>query len=89
MLISLILNHSKLLENYYNSPPILHLDDIVEHLDKNHKKSLFLRISKHKSQCWFTSTNLKYFKTFPMPYKAISVDNLQSTSIYNKELVYA
>ena len=89
MLISLILNHSKLLENYYNFPPILLLDDIVEHLDKKHKQSLFLKVSKHKSQCWFTSTNLKYFKNFPIPYKAISVDNLQSTSINSKELVYA
>ncbi len=89
MLISLILNHSKLLESYYNFPPILLLDDIVEHLDEKHKQSLFLKMSKHKSQCWFTCTNLKYFKNFPIPYKAISVDHLQSTSINSKELVYA
>ena len=63
MLISLILHHSKLLEEHHNSPPILLLDDIVEHLDFNHKEALFKEISKYRAQCWFTSTDLKFFES--------------------------
>ncbi len=89
MLISLILNHSKILDSLLKSPPILLLDDIVEHLDSLHKQALFEEMSKHKSQCWFTATNLEFFQTFPTPYKAISVDDLKSSQKYNKELIYA
>ena len=89
MLISLILIHSKLLEVFYNSPPILLLDDIVEHLDEKHKNALFNVTSKYKSQCWFTSTDFKYFDTYPGSINIISVDDLNKKLNFNKELVYA
>ena len=41
----------------FNMAPILLLDDIVEHLDEKHKYALFLEISKHYAQSWFTSTS--------------------------------
>ena len=89
MLISLILIHSKLLEVFYNSPPILLLDDIVEHLDEKHKNALFNVTSKYKSQCWFTSTDFKYFDTYPGSINKISVDDLNKKLNFTKELVYA
>ena len=89
MLISLILIHSKLLEVFYNSPPILLLDDIVEHLDEKHKNALFNVTSKYKSQCWFTSTDFKYFDTYPGSINKISVDDLNKKLNFKKELVYA
>ena len=89
MLISLILIHSKLLEVFYNSPPILLLDDIVEHLDCNHKNAIFNVTSKYKSQCWFTATDFKYFDTYPGSINTISVDGLNKKLNFNKELVYA
>ena len=49
----------------FNMPPILLLDDIVEHLDEKHRHALFLEVSKHYAQSWFTSTNKEAFETFP------------------------
>ncbi len=89
MLISFILNHSKILEKYYHSPPILLLDDITEHLDSFHIKLLFKEAAQHKSQCWFTSTNVKSFKYFPKLLNRINVEKLNQNLISNKELVYA
>ena len=63
MLISLVLNHSKLLDVLYDVPAILLLDDIVEHLDEFNKNILFNETANYKSQCWFTSINLNFLKT--------------------------
>ena len=41
---------------FYDVPPILLLDDIVEHLDEFNKNILFNETANYKSQCWFTST---------------------------------
>ena len=45
--------------------PILLLDDIIEHLDKKHRKALFLEISRHQAQSWFTSTSKDAFSEYP------------------------
>ena len=65
MLISIILSHARMLNIQFNMAPILLLDDIVEHLDEKHKYALFLEISKHYAQSWFTSTSKDAFKIFP------------------------
>ena len=65
LLISIILSHARLLNYKYNMPPILLLDDIVEHLDKKHRTALFIEISKHQAQSWFTSTSKDAFSEYP------------------------
>ena len=65
ILISIILSHARMLNIKFNMAPILLLDDIVEHLDKKHRHALFLEISKHYAQSWFTSTSKKAFEEFP------------------------
>ena len=65
ILISIILSHARMLNIKFNMAPILLLDDIVEHLDEKHKYALFLEISKHYAQSWFTSTSKKAFEEFP------------------------
>ena len=65
LLISIILSHARLLNYKYNMPPILLLDDIVEHLDKKHRMALFIEISKHQAQSWFTSTSKDAFSEYP------------------------
>ena len=65
MLISIILSHARMLNIQFNMAPILLLDDIVEHLDEKHKYALFLEISKHYAQSWFTSTSKDAFEFFP------------------------
>ena len=65
ILISIILSHARMLNIKYNMAPILLLDDIVEHLDEKHKTALFLEISRHCAQSWFTSTSKEAFKYYP------------------------
>ena len=65
LLISIILSHARLLYNKFNMAPILLLDDIVEHLDNKHRAALFLEISRHQAQSWFTSTSKDAFSEYP------------------------
>ena len=65
LLISIILSHARMLHNKYNMGPILLLDDIVEHLDKKHRKALFVELSRHHGQSWFTSTSKDAFSEYP------------------------
>ena len=65
ILISIILSHARMLNIKFNMAPILLLDDIVEHLDEKHRYALFLEISKHYAQSWFTSTSKEAFEDFP------------------------
>ena len=54
-----------MLNKNFNMAPILLLDDIVEHLDKKHRYALFLEISRHEGQSWFTSTSKEAFAEYP------------------------
>ena len=65
ILISIILSHARLLNDKFNMAPILLLDDIIEHLDNKHRTALFLEVSKHKAQSWFTSTSMDAFSEYP------------------------
>ena len=65
ILISIILSHARLLNNKFNMAPILLLDDIIEHLDKKHRSALFLEVSRHNAQSWFTSTSKDAFSEYP------------------------
>ena len=76
LLISIILSHARLLNNKFKMAPILLLDDIIEHLDKKHRKALFLEISRHQAQSWFTSTSKDAFSEYP---SFIDKINLQKT----------
>ena len=62
ILISFILRHCDLMQVIYRQPPILLLDDIIEHLDEKHTMALFKKTSIYNAQCWFTSTNPKFLK---------------------------
>jgi DNA replication and repair protein RecF len=65
VLISLILAHARMLNQKFNMSPILLLDDIIEHLDKDYRKSLFEEIMRHQAQTWFTSTSKEAFDDYP------------------------
>ena len=65
LLISIILAHARMLNKKFNMAPILLLDDIVEHLDEKHRSALFLEISRHEGQSWFTSTSKEAFEDYP------------------------
>ena len=65
ILISIILSHARMLNIKFNMPPILLLDDIVEHLDEKHRTALYQEVTRHCAQSWFTSTSKEAFKKYP------------------------
>ena len=77
------------METTHTQTPILLLDDIIEHLDDIHKRALFEKTSEHNSQCWFTCTNSRAFKDYPVSYKSIDVNKLQKNCSKKRELKYA
>tara|TARA_B100001063_G_C16710056_1_gene527500 strand:- start:15 stop:1238 length:1224 start_codon:yes stop_codon:yes gene_type:complete len=79
LLISIILSHARMLNKNFNMAPILLLDDIVEHLDKKHRCALFLEISRHEGQSWFTSTSKDAFEEYPT-----SIDKINLPEIMNR-----
>ncbi len=89
ILISFILRHCELMQNIYDHPPVLLLDDIVEHLDQNHISALFKKTSAYNAQCWFTSTNPDLFKKYPNSFESINVNNLKEKILQKDELKYA
>ena len=89
MLISLIFKHCHLMEIMHKQTPILLLDDIIEHLDDNHKRALFEKTSRYNSQCWFTCTNSSAFNNYPVSFKSINVNKLQKNFSKKSELKYA
>ena len=77
------------METIYKQAPILLLDDIIEHLDDIHKRALFEKTSQYNSQCWFTCTNSRAFKDYPVPYQSIDINKLQKNFSKKRELKYA
>ena len=77
ILISIILSHARLLNDKFNMAPILLLDDIIEHLDKKHRTALFLEVSRHTAQSWFTSTSKNAFSEFPSFIDKINLQNIK------------
>ena len=79
LLISIILSHARLLNKKFNMAPILLLDDIVEHLDRKHRLALFLEISRHHGQSWFTSTSKDVFTEYPNFIDKINLSNIKES----------
>ncbi len=77
ILISIILSHARLLDEKFNMAPILLLDDIIEHLDKKHRKALFLEVSKLNAQSWFTSTDMDAFLEYPSLIDKINLQEIK------------
>ena len=79
LLISIILSHARLLHNKFNMAPILLLDDIIEHLDKKYRIALFLEISRHRAQSWFSSTSKDAFSQFPSFIEKINLPKIKES----------
>ena len=71
------MSHARLLDEKFNMAPILLLDDIIEHLDKKHRKALFLEVSRLNAQSWFTSTNKDAFLEYPSLIDKINLQEIK------------
>ncbi len=88
LLISIILSHARMLDKKFNMAPILLLDDIVEHLDKKHRTALFIEISRHRAQSWFTSTSKDTFLEYPNLIEKINLPKIKEKNNGNYHFSY-
>jgi len=88
ILISIILSHARLLNDKFNMAPILLLDDIIEHLDNKHRTALFLEVSRHNAQSWFTSTSKDPFSGYPSFIDKINLQNIKENFDGNYHFKY-
>ena len=68
--------------------PILLLDDIVEHLDDKHRKALFIEISRHRAQTWFTSPSKDAFLQYPSFIDKINLQDIKENFDGNYHFKY-
>ncbi len=64
LLLSIILSSVKARCFYYSKAPILLLDDIMSHLDEQHRKLLIEEILDIKCQTWITDVDKKNFNEY-------------------------
>ena len=79
LLISIILSHARMLHKNFNMAPILLLDDIIEHIDKEYRSALFLETSRHDAQSWITSTSKDAFSEYPSFINKINLPKIKES----------
>ncbi len=63
LLISIILAHGCLMNKERGAPPVLLLDEIAAHLDKDRREALFHQLNLMGGQVWMTGTDLILFES--------------------------
>jgi DNA replication and repair protein RecF len=62
LLLSLLIHHAAARRQWLGNPPILLLDEVVSHLDVQHRKDLFDAIREGGMQAWMTGTDAADFQ---------------------------
>jgi DNA replication and repair protein RecF len=63
LLVSLILANARALADRIGAPPILLLDEVAAHLDRNRQAALYAEITALGAQAWMTGTGAEMFET--------------------------
>ncbi|WP_419214321.1 DNA replication/repair protein RecF [Wolbachia endosymbiont of Rhagoletis cingulata] len=69
LLLSIILSSVKARCIYYNKAPLLLLDDIMSHLDKDYRKVLMEEVLSIQCQTWITDVNQDNFNNYLCSFK--------------------
>ena len=64
LLVSIVLAHVQLQSDRRGYPPLLLLDEIAAHLDRDRRQHLFDRITRSGAQAWLTGTDISVFSGF-------------------------
>ncbi len=63
LLVGLVLAQAKMVQSAFGGQmPVLLLDEIAAHLDKDRRKGLFDELTRSKAQCWLTGTDEMQFE---------------------------
>ena len=79
LLISIILAHVRLQTEQKGQPPLLLLDEVAAHLDRDRRHHLFERIVASGTQAWLTGTDVGTFAELGDWAQIFSVSNRQVT----------
>ena len=79
LLISIILAHVRLQTEQKGRPPLLLLDEVAAHLDRDRRHHLFERIVASGTQAWLTGTDVGTFAELGERAQFFSVSNRQVT----------
>lgn len=75
LLISIVLAHARLVSLDRGAAPLLLMDEIVAHLDAEHRAALFDEICALRAQAWMTGTDQALFEDFGDRAQYFRVDN--------------
>ncbi len=75
MLLSLLLNHASARSSWCLEPPIVLLDEVVAHLDVEHRKELFDAMLEGGMQTWMTGTEASDFQGLEQVAAWVQVDD--------------
>ena len=75
LLISIILAHARLVALDRGFPPLLFMDEIVAHLDRDRRVALFDEICAIGAQAWMTGTDRELFQEFGSRAQFFRVEN--------------
>ena len=80
LLISIVLANARALSVYQSQSPLLLLDEVSAHLDKDRRKALYEEISALNLQAWMTGTEEELFSEFSDRAQYLSVLETNGTS---------
>jgi DNA replication and repair protein RecF len=75
LLLSLLLNHAAARSSWCSEPPIVLLDEVVAHLDVEHRKELFDAMLEGGMQTWMTGTEASDFQGLEQVAAWVQVDD--------------
>lgn len=81
LLITIVLANARLQAIHRGDTPIILLDDVVAHLDQDHRHSLYEELLALKSQVWLTGTDVGLFETIKVESQLFWVEQANVTKI--------
>ncbi|MFQ5625455.1 MAG: DNA replication and repair protein RecF, partial [Methyloligellaceae bacterium] len=76
LLIGLVIAHARLVKQQSEGyAPLILLDEIVAHLDEEHRAGLFAEIIRLEAQAWMTGTDRGHFAPLGAGAQLLSVEN--------------
>ena len=79
LLVSIVLAHVRVQTERCGQPPLLLLDEVAAHLDRDRRHYLFERVTMSGAQAWLTGTDVAVFAEFGNAVQLFSVADGQVT----------